>query len=52
MKVGSIVKAVGVLCRVTHIGKDEEGKIWVEVKPIKFDGIEREFQMEELEEVS
>ena len=55
MEVGSIVKLKkgmlkGTPCRVIDVGEDENGKKWVEVVPVEFEGIAREFPEEDLEE--
>lgn len=56
MEVGGMVRTKkglckGTLCRVIGTGTDEEGKTWVEVVPVEFNGIAREFPEEDLEEV-
>lgn len=56
MEVGSKVRLKkgmlkGTLCEVVEINEDEEGKKWIEVVPVEFVGIPREFPEEDLEEV-
>ena len=54
-KLGDIVRVkeatISTLCKIIHIGSDEEGTIWYEVAPIEFASITREFTADKLEKV-
>ena len=41
----------GTVCEVIGIGEDEEGKKWIEVVPVEWNGIPREFPEEDLDEM-